>query len=100
MREVVGQPLAFFVRPAQALILAISERVEEDATEDELLSWRRVLLSYPASFKSYDTDDAIYFQATNLRIKMKGLAKTTTHRTSQIIFDIYNYKVRKARMQP
>ncbi|CAE7246689.1 unnamed protein product [Symbiodinium sp. CCMP2456] len=78
-----------------AVIMAIHERIVLGAEEDELLQWRRVVLSCPAAFIDLQTEEDIYFHATNKRVKAEQDYRLLTHKTTQMIFDVYNFKVRK-----
>ena len=81
--------------PQQALVLKIAERINDTAPENELLEWKRVLLSCPGRILFLDTDDDIYFHVTNARVSALSAARAMSHKTSQIIIDIYNFKLRK-----
>ncbi len=78
-----------------ALILAIARAIKEEAEEQELPEWKRVLLSCPGAFVPLETADDLYFHVTNLRVRCQASARAMAHKTSQIIIDIYNYKTRK-----
>ena len=77
------------------MILAIAERIEDGAEDEELRQWKRVLLSYAAVFVDCQADDDRYFRCSNIRLKAKGASKVMTHKSSQLIFDIHHFKVRK-----
>ena len=81
--------------PQHAVIFKIAARIDEEAEEAELLEWKRVLLSFPGKFIHLDTDDDVYFHVTNAREKVKSAAAAISHKTSQIIFDIHGYRVKK-----
>ena len=81
--------------PQHAVIITIAARIEEEAEEAELLEWKRVLLSFPGKFISIDTDDDAYFYVTNAREKVKAAAASISHKTSQLIFDIHGFRVKK-----
>lgn len=81
--------------PQHALVLKIATRITEGADVAELREWKRVLLSCPGRVVFLDTDDDVYFYLTNARIKALTSARAMAHKTSQIIIDIYNFKVRK-----
>ena len=54
-----------------------------------------MVLSTPGRFIKLDVADDGYFHVTNARLLLKGKAATIVHKTSQIIIDIYNFKLRK-----
>ena len=74
--------------------MAIQERILDGAEDDELLEWRRVVLSCPAAFIHLTTEEDIYFYATNKRVKAEKDYRVLTHKTTQMIFDVYNFKVK------
>jgi hypothetical protein len=79
-----------------ALIVAISRAIAESKPETELIEWKRVLLSCPGAFvMNLETADDLYFHVTNLRSKVEATSRAISHKASQIIFDVYNYKLRK-----
>ena len=81
--------------PQHALIIKIAERVAARAPESELKEWKRVLLSSPGRIAFFETDDDAYFHVTNARVKALTSARAMAHKTSQIIIDIWNFKLRK-----
>ena len=50
-----------------ALILAIHRDIESGASNDELLSWRKLVLSTVTTFTVYETEDDLFWAATNHR---------------------------------
>ena len=69
--------------------------IENDADEHELLLWKRVLLSFPAFFNKFESDDALYWKCTNLRVQFMGVARAVKHQAAQLVIDIYTYKLRE-----
>ena len=81
--------------PQHALLLKIAERIAASAPQTELMEWKRVLLSCPGRIAFFDTDDDVYFHLTNARVKALTSARAMAHKTSQIIIDIFDFKLRK-----
>jgi hypothetical protein len=82
--------------PVHAVLLRIAERIGQTCSDEELSGWRSTLLSWPCKFvKGLDTDDSRYFYNLNLRESAKMTAKAIGHTASQVIIDIYMFKVRK-----
>jgi hypothetical protein len=50
-----------------ALVLAIGRDIAKQKTDDELLEWRTVILSTIITFTKYNTDDDLFWAATNHR---------------------------------
>ena len=86
--------------PAQevvhAVVLQVGSRIDDNAEQDELREWERVLRSAPGAFVPlHGDDDAAYFHSANLRSKARVSANALAQRTSQTILDIACYKQRK-----
>ena len=78
-----------------ALILKVAERIDAPASEEELLVWRRCLLSATGRFVRADTYDEQYFFVTNSRRRMRDAASAIVHLASQVVCDIWLFKARK-----
>jgi hypothetical protein len=50
-----------------ALVLAIGRAITNGQSDDELTRWRHLLLSTIVTFTKYDTDDDLFWAATNQR---------------------------------
>ena len=50
-----------------ALILAIHRDIESGASTDDLLLWRKLILSTVTTFTVYETEDDLFWAATNHR---------------------------------
>ncbi|CAE7336896.1 unnamed protein product [Symbiodinium sp. CCMP2592] len=78
-----------------AVIMAVHEKILMGAPDSELLEWKRVMLSCPANFVHLATEQDVYFYTINKRFKAEADQKAITHKTTQMIFDVWNFKVRK-----
>ncbi|CAE7791744.1 unnamed protein product [Symbiodinium necroappetens] len=78
-----------------AVIMAVHEAILTGAPDSQLLEWKRVLLSCPANFVHLATEQEVYFYTTNKRFKAEADHRAITHKTTQMIFDVWNFKVRK-----
>lgn len=76
-----------------ALILKVARRIEEGAEQDELDEWKKIMLSATGRFIRADTFDDQYFCVTNARRRFRDAAAAIVHLTSQIVCDIWMFKV-------
>jgi hypothetical protein len=53
--------------PRHALVFAIARDIDAGLTDDELLPWKNLVVSAIITFKTVDTDDDIFWLATNAR---------------------------------
>jgi hypothetical protein len=78
-----------------ALVLKIAERIEGGADAEELAAWKRCLLSASGRFVRAETFDDQYFWVTNARRRLRDAAAAVVHLASQVVCDIWMFKVRK-----
>jgi hypothetical protein len=78
-----------------ALILKVAQRITAGADEEELLVWKRCMLSATGRFVRADTYDEQYFFVTNSRRRMRDAAAAIVHLASQVVCDIWLFKARK-----
>ena len=72
--------------------MAVQEKILMGAPDSELLEWKRVILSCPANFVHLATEQDVYFYTTNKRFKAEADHRAITHKTTQMIFDVWNFK--------
>ena len=96
IEDAMHKPLPPAQEVVHAVVLQVGSRIDDNAEQDELREWERVLRSAPGGFVPLrGDDDAAYFYSANLRSKARTSAKALAPRTSQTILDIVCYKQRK-----
>lgn len=78
-----------------AVIVKVSTAIRADASENELLQWKRVLLSTPCTFKRLDSSDLRYAEANSLRADFANKARLVVHTARQLVYNIAGFKARK-----
>ena len=80
---------------AHAPIFVVSERIRAGAGDAELAEWKRVLLSVPAVFASFPTEDSKYAAAMKRRSRLTGVGESVKHTLRQTIYNVVGFKRRK-----
>ena len=80
--------------PQHALILQVARRITDGAPADEMAIWKKCLLSATGRFIRVHNYDDMYFWVTNARRRLRDAAAAIVHLASQVICDIWLFKVR------
>ena len=82
-----------------AFLLKLKERIDSGCSEDEMLQWKKVALSYPAQFEVIASGagqgDHLYWEAWKNRQVMIQASDTVRRTARQLCWEVFGFKERK-----